>query len=204
MTTSKTSIGNMSLLHLKNSESMTDIDSDASTQSLILLAFWDVALGMVLEDFDWPFAKKIDDLALVETDPDDGVEWGYSYRWPSDCKKPRYIVDGNGKPSAVFQRIEFEEGVDNTGKLIFTDEESATLAYTKTVTDVTLWSDRFSLMLSYRLAALTAKTLCGGDPTGLGQQAEQQYQTLLTQTKAHYLNMKSTGTPRESEFIEGR
>lgn len=204
MATSKTSIGNLALLHLKNSKSMTDIDSDASAQSLLLLAFWDIALGMVLEEFDWPFAKTIAALALIESDPDDGVEWAYSYTWPSDCKKPRYIVDGNLQPTPDAPRIPFEEGADVTGKLIFTNEEDAVLCYTKTVSDVSLWSDRFSLAMSYKLAELAAPTLTGGDPTGLGAKAEANYNREISKAKAFYLNMRQRGKPPESEFIEGR
>lgn len=204
MSTSKTSIGNLALLHLKNSKSMTDIDSDASAQSLLLLAFWDIALGMVLEDFDWPFAKTIAALALIESDPDDGVEWAYSYTWPSDCKKPRYIVDGNLEATTEAPRIAFEEGADGSVKRILTNEEDAILAYTKLVTDVTLWSDRFSLAFSYKLAALAASTLAGGDPTGLGQKAEAMYEREMSKAKAFYLNMRQRGAPPESEFITGR
>src|SRR4026207_2188099 len=102
---SKTAIANQVMFHLKNSKTFTNVDTDTSIQATAVLAFWDDTLQELLRAFDWPFAKLIDDLALVEDDPNDGVEWGFSYRWPSNCLKARYIVDGNMQPSAQTPRI---------------------------------------------------------------------------------------------------
>jgi len=201
---SKTSICNQAMFHLKNSKSFTNVDTDSSIQATVVLAFYDDALREMLEEFDWSFAKVIADLALVEEDPDDGAEWAFSYRWPSNCVKARYIVDGNLQPSFQSPRIPFEEGADATGRTILTNEEDAVLAYTKAITDVTIMSTRFRNALGYKIAHKAAPTLCGDDRAGLGQRALQNYYLELSAAKALDLNQRRRDNPRESEFIEGR
>lgn len=201
---SKTGVCNQALLHLKNSKLITNVDTDNTLQSTTFLAFYDDVLEEMLRDFDWPFAKRIATLALVEEDPDDGVEWPFSYRWPSLCVKARYIVDGNLQPSSQSPRISFEIGADDTGLLIFTAEEDAVLAYTAFVEDVNVMSPKFREALSYRLAYKVAPTLCGSDPTGLGQRALMMYEAEVAKAKAEYMNERRPDAPRESEFIEGR
>lgn len=201
---SKTAIANQVMFHLKNSKTFTNVDTDTSIQATAVLAFYDDALREMLEEFDWSFAKVIADLALVEEDPDDGVEWAFSYRWPSNCVKARYIVDGNMQPSAQTPRISFEEGADATGRTILTNEEDAALCYTKNVTDVTIMSTRFRNALGYKLANKVAPTLCGEDRGGLGMRALQNYYLELSAAKALDLNQRRRDNPRESEFIEGR
>lgn len=201
---SKTSVCNEALFHLKNSKTLTDVDTDDSVQSRAFLMFYDDALREMYEEFEFPFSKTIEDLALVEDDPDDGAEWGHSYRRPSLCAKPRYIVDGNMAPSAISPRIAFEEGADSTGGLIFTDEDDAVLCYSKIITNVALMPGKFRKALSYKLAYLVAPTLCGEDRAGLGQKAFALYELEYSRAKAEALNTRQSGTPRESEFIEGR
>ncbi len=204
MAPSKTNICNQALLHLKNSKLITNVDTDNTLQSNAFLTFYDDALEEMLRECDWPFAKDIETLALVEEDPDDGAEWGFYYRWPATCVRARYIVDGNLNPSPVSPRIPFEIGADDTGLLILTDEEDAVLAFTKSVDDVTLMSPRFRRTLSYKLAYLVAPVLCGDDRAGLGRSAQMNYELELSRAKAEYLNERQRSAPPESEFIEGR
>ncbi len=201
---SKTLVCNQALLHLKNSKLITDVDTDNTVQSNAFLAFYDDALEEMLRAFDWPFAKRSVALAVVEEDPDDGAEYGFSYRWPAGCLRARYLVDGNLEPSAHNPRIPFEIGSDTTGQLIYTDEEDATLCYTHSITDVTVMTPKFRSALSWKLAELVAPVLCGADQTGLGDKALMKYELELSRAKAECLNERDRGTPAESEFIEGR
>lgn len=201
---SKTTVCNQALLHLKNSKLLTNVDSDNTLISNAFLLFWDDVLEEMLREFEWPFAKETATLALVEDDPDDGVEWGFSYRWPSDCIKARYIVDGNLNPSAQHPRIEFEIGSDDSGKLIFTNEQDAVLAYTRLIDDITLASAKFRAAMSYKLAYKVAPVLCGEDRTGLGQKAQMNYELEFSRAMAEYLNERKRAAPPEAEAIEGR
>lgn len=201
---SKTSVCNQALLHLKNSKLITNVDTDNTVQSTAFLTFWDDAVEEILRAFDWPFAKEIAALAPVEEDPDDAVEWAFAYRWPADCLLARYIVDGNLQPSAESPRIAFEVGADDTGRLILTNEEDASLAYTKSIDDVTFMSPKVRRALSWKLAADVAPILCGDDRTGLGPRAEAKYEAELSKAIAEYRNERKPAPPRESEFIEGR
>jgi hypothetical protein len=201
---SKTTIANQALYLLKNSKTITNVDTDTSIQATVINTFYPDVLNELLRKFDWPFAKKIDDLALVEEDPNDGVEWLFSYRWPSDCVKARYIVDGLLQHTVTAPFIEFEVGSDVTGRLILTNEEDAQLCYTMAVTDVTLMPESFRKALTYSLAYNISPTICGDDRTGLGQRAFQLYQLELSNAMAEFKNERKWGFPPESEFILGR
>lgn len=201
---SKTNICNQALLHLKNSKLITNVDTDNTLQSNAFLTFYDEALEEMLVEIAPPFAKRYVALAVVEEDPEDGVEYAFSYRWPSGCLAARYIVDGTVTPSINAPRIPFEIGGDDTGKLIYTDEEDASLAYTASVDDVTLMSPRFRRTLAYKLAYLVAPVLCGDDRTGLGQRAQMNYEMSISRAKAEYANERQAEAPPESEFIGGR
>lgn len=202
---SRTTIANNALRHIKNSHTLTNVDTDTSVQAVTIQAVFDDAISEMAREYEWPPLKKIAALALVrEGDGDDGDEFAYFYRWPADCEKARYIVDGNLQPSSLTPRIAFEVQVDGTGKLIATDEEDAYLCYTMEMDDITQMSAKWRRALEYKVASLIAPTLCGGDPTGLGPKAQQNYMRAIDEAWTEYLNERQRGTPPEAEMIEGR
>ena len=202
---SRTTVANGALRHLKNSHTLTNVDTDTSIQATTIQAFFDDAISEMAREYEWPPLKKIAALALVrEGDADDGDEFTYYYRWPADCEKARYIVDGNLNPSTINPRIPFEVQADGTEKLIATDEEEAYLCYTMEMDDIDFMSAKFKRALEYKVAALIAPTLCGGDPTGLGARAQANYEKAIDSAWAEYLSERTREAPPESEFIEGR
>lgn len=202
---SRTSLANGALRHLKNSHTLTDVDVDTSSQAVAIRAVFDEATSEMVREYEWPPLKKVVALALVrEGDSDDGDEFAYYYRWPSDCEKARYIVDGNMMPSTLTPRIPFEVTADGAERLIATDEESAILCYTKEMDDLDFMSAKFRRALEYKIAALVAPILTGGDATNLGPRAQANYERTMDEAWVEYLNERQRGTPPESEMIEGR
>jgi len=92
-----TDIANRALLHLGISKQLTDVSTDTSTTATVMYALQETALRKSLIAADWDFATWIADLTLNEEDPDDGVEWAFSYDMPEDpeCIKPRRILNGD-------------------------------------------------------------------------------------------------------------
>lgn len=205
MTISKTTLANIALYTLKNSRTVTDIDSDTGTQATVLNTFFEIALRTVLAKNDWSFARKIAAISNVEDDPND--EWKGSWRTPADCVRPLYIVDGNRTPSKTSPHASFEQGVDVTGGLIFCDfqsDETVTLKYTMYQTTVSFWKPRFAMAFAYKWAELAAPALTGGDPTGLGRIAAAMFEAELLAAIAEDTATGQKDAPAESEFITGR
>ncbi len=155
-----------------------------------------------MRDFNWPFAKKFADLALVEEEPNDG-EWGYSYRYPSDCLMTRRILTGDRNPSRDTE-AKFIEGADDAGSLIYTDIEDAGLEYTYLNEVVTRYPDDFVMALAMRLAAHIAPQVTGGDPFKLGLQCLQKYRLEIGMAVANSLNSQRPDEPPAAESIRAR
>jgi hypothetical protein len=206
MSLSKTAVANMALYALKNSKTVTDIDSDTSAQGVILNTFFEIALRITLAKNDWSFARKIAALSNVADAPND--EWDGSWRSPSDMVKALYIVTGQRTFSRNSPEVPFEIGVDVTGGLIFCDyistDTAPNLKYTFYQSTVSLWKPRFALAFSYKWAELAARTLTGGDPQGLEQKCVMDYEREILAAIAEDQNSGQRDLPRESEFIEGR
>ena len=59
--------------------------------------------------YDWSFARTIEDLVLVEADPNDAREWLFSYEYPDDCAAIRRLLSLVGKDRETLNsKIEYE------------------------------------------------------------------------------------------------
>lgn len=115
----------------------------------------------VLEDYDWPFARRQGALAAL-TITQEG--WGFVYALPSNCIAARRIfnpLDPKGVDPA--KRIEWERMMHPTEEtgILCCDVEGPTLIYTTQVTVAGAFSALFADMFGYRLAAELAHTLRG-------------------------------------------
>lgn len=95
--------------------------------------------------------------------------------------------------------------VQGAGALIYTDEDSAALEYTRLVTDTDLFPQEFSEAMACMWAYLAAPALTGGDPNGLGQKAFQLFNREISMASARDANKRQweVGTDH-SEFTRNR
>jgi hypothetical protein len=149
-------ISNMALGHLGIGQAVTDLLATDDV-SVTCNRWYTIARDSVLTSFAWPVASRKLTLGLVETDPDsaDG-DWGFSYRYPNTCLVARRIV-GGGLPVSV--TIPFALGQDDTGRLVFTNEEDAVLECTAFYEDPGEFPDKFAEAVSWKLASLIAMPL---------------------------------------------
>ncbi len=192
-------ICNMTLSHI-NAKAIGD-ESENSKEANSLRKFYDIAYQIVLRDFNWPFATKIAPLGLVEEAPND--EWGYSYRYPSDCLDARRIISVT-RYDAKEEKIPFKIGKDDGGKLIFCDIETAELEYTEMVDDSNIITPDFKLAFSFKLAHLVAPELTGGDPFKLGDRAKENYIEQISNAKANAGNEEQPDNEPNSCFERAR
>lgn len=195
---SETDIANMALAHLKQAKRIGNLRTEKSTEATVCLTFFDLNLDQLLRDFDWPFATKIANLGLVTTLPNQ--EWGYSYRYPSDCVNFRKIQSGV-RVDSNFSGIPFRVSADNEGRLIFADLPGAVGEWTFRVTNIDQWPADAAFAFSLLHAASIAPALTGSDPFKLGAQALQKYQQFVTQAQVNSANEVRRDRPAEAEGI---
>jgi hypothetical protein len=116
-------------------------------------------------------------MARLARSPDTPVmKWTYSYLLPTEpyCLKVRGTDEGNG--------AHFEIGTNASGhRVLFSDEASVSIEYTKRVEDVGSWSPLALQVLIKVMASKLAKPLTGQNSTG--QQKFQEALALLPEAK---------------------
>jgi hypothetical protein len=90
MAASEVEICNMALAQLGVSATIGAL-TERSKEAKACNLFYVTARDKTLRDFPWPFARRVEDLALVSDDLD---EWSYAYRYPADAVFARRILNG--------------------------------------------------------------------------------------------------------------
>lgn len=201
MAFSDVSICNMALGHICHTRFISSL-SERSNEVSVCNAFYEPARDYTLEAYPWPFATKYETLGLVQdftalTTPHD---WGYSYRYPSDCVYARRLVTTNGRTEP--NPPPFKIGGDTTARLLYTDEEDAVLEYTRLITDPSLFSAAFAMALSWWLAGLIAPGLSKDAKRATG--CFQMFQALTSQAEARAGNEQQQTPEPDSEFMRER
>jgi len=196
---SSVQICNFGLSHVGAKGSIESLD-EASREAQVCKLWFDWSRNQVLEDFNWPFARKRQTLALLSGE-DPPAEWSYRYAYPSDCVKARFIVNPVGKAADA---IPFTVETISSGSLksILTDLETAVMIYTFDQSDPTLFSSKFIDALSYRVASNIAFQITG-DPE-LSAQVFKIYQTVLRSATGSSAQEGIDQLPRDAEWIRSR
>lgn len=196
MATSAVAICNLALSRVGISSTIAALD-ETSQEAIACNAVYEQARDEVLRDFPWPFARKYVELGLVEEEPND--DWDYSYRYPSDCIRALRLVSGDPQGRT---RIPFQLGHDDSGRLLFTDEEDAELIYTARFTDPAHFDPTFASALAWRIAVDIAAPLARSDSQR--ERAEAGYKQALAQARVDALNEEVEAAPAEAEWIQAR
>lgn len=200
MATSNTSIANLALSHLGVGKAIASL-SENSVAAIACNRFYDTALEATLRDHNWPFATKFEALALVSEEPND--EWHFSYRYPTDCLKVRRLLSGHRRDTRD-TAVPYKIGQDDSGLLIFTDQDNAELEYTARAENTQFFPPDFVMAFSYRLAYYIAPQVTGGDPFKLQERVTKLYQWEIGQAKDSSLNEQMSDVEPDSEFIRIR
>jgi len=203
MPASRTEIANMALAHLGVDKDIQDITTDRSSDAGACRRFWDIIRDATLRSYPWPFAKKTDELQLVQANPTD--EWSYAYQYPSDCVKFYRVHDGLGNYQDNRQsRVPHEVVRGPSGKLILTNQENAVGDYCERIEETQYWDADFALAFSLRLAAYIAPRVTGGDPFKLGQNAMRLFVMEVSSAESDAGNEQQPPEEPGSEFERAR
>lgn len=201
MAESNTEIANMAISHLGVGKPIANLDEDNTEESRSCRTFFTVALKATLRDFGWPFATRYVELSLVGENPNS--EYAYSYRYPADCASALKILSGirnEDKDSEIHYMVTS----DDTGKLIYTDQDDACLKYTAKIENPTLFDADFELAFSYRLAALVCPRVTRGDVRKTKRDMMELYNFELLTARANALNEQTYEPEPTTESIKAR
>ena len=194
-----TDIVNLALTHL-GTRTISSLTNDRSPEAIVMRLLYEVERDNMLREFPWAFSRRFADLGLVEEDPTD--EWAYSYRYPSDALMIRRFLSERNETRQT--RIPHVILGDDTGGLLYTDEEDAAIEYTSRITDTQKFTTDFCRALGFRLAYLSAPKLTAGDPYGLGNRAYNLYREALTVAQSSNINEQQEEEPPNSELQRAR
>lgn len=195
---------NMALSHIGIGSEVSSVETEASQEAQAARRFLGPAREEILRSFPWPFATKFAVLGLVATAPTEiDEEWGFSYRYPSDCVKLRRIRSGSRNDTHE-TRVPYKIGQDTDGLLIYTDFQTAEIEYTKRETNMARWPYDATLALSYRLAAYFAPRLTDGDPRQMRILVAQLYRLSLQVAQANALGEEQHDTVPKSDLENAR
>ncbi len=201
MPSSSTEICNRAIMLCGVGEEIASLD-ERSPEALACNSVYEKTVREMQREFDWNFNRKIQTLSLVEEDPNDGIEYDYSYGLPSDCVAPRNIVSG-AKPETPQSRIPYEIGSDGTQTLLYTDQEDAVLRYSASITDEALFPDDFCEALSHRIAYKIAPRLIE-DPSKMADKIDALLAKSVSLAKAACRSERKLVVQDDSEFTRGR
>ena len=197
---SKVAICNMALAALGVGDQIASIE-ERSAEARACRLFYEETLKEVLRDAPWPFAKKTQVLALVESDPND--EWAYSYRYPVDCMMAHRIPSGN-RTDTRDSRVPSGITTDESGLLIYSDQKDASLEYTFLADDPQRYPPDFNAALAYLLAVRIAPLVTAGDPFGLQDKNLKLYNYQVGKAKGNAANEEQPDVEPDPETIRGR
>lgn len=200
---SKTQIFNLALGTLLLSKRIVDADTDTSTEGRVLQTHWDAAFWSTLEDLNLNRTSSTKVLELIEENPNQ--YWSYGYKYPDDCVFLRRVlscqlVDDRNS------HIPKETGIKDGRKMIFTNEENASISYLSSDIPISALPVNAGLATAYRLASLSSPLVTGKGAAALIAMVETKY--VMAKTAAQRADAEENFNyvdPRiESEFVAAR
>lgn len=208
-----------------------DTNVDTSVECAACNLWYPQERDATLTDWPWPWAQGSSVLAQINTLYPATPEYQYSYRYPTDCLVATRVVEtvtpqaatsppqttGIGaaiqsgdnqwwlRPEGDPNPWSFRIGSDASGRLVLTDLANASLIYTRSLTDPTLFAADFVSLLAWRLAIPLALELAVSEARAT--RAEKGYKAELMKTRARFANEGQTDIASRypnSEFVRRR
>jgi len=162
MAASKIEICNLALSHL-GMQGITSI-TESNPSAIACNNFFDKCRDDVFSEYRWPFATVREALVLAS---DEVLGWTYIYVYPTKASTVWYVFDEGTVDTRHEQEFEVMYIPASDRRVICSEAQYAYAEYTYQVADTTIYSPKFVIALSYRLAASMAHTLTGDASIGL-------------------------------------
>lgn len=157
----KTDIANLALGRLGLSSTITDLETDLSTEAKILKRHFRESLDFLLEQHHWNFARR--SALLIKQFDDPEVNYNFSYFYPADALVIRQIAyKGHfikNIEQYLDQKIPFNEVYFGSVRLLYTDLRDAHAEYTARVEENDIFPSHFGRALAAQLSLDIAPSL---------------------------------------------
>jgi hypothetical protein len=197
-------IWNQALSLIGNEGEVQDPESDTDTPAKACRRHWETVRDEVLRDFAWPKFTQTEDLTLVEEDPNDGIEWAFTYAQPANCIRIRRILNGSTRIDNADNVTPYKLGRDADGNvLIFCDLEDAQIEYAYQETNTEKYDADLVSSMAHLLASRIAPKF-GPYAVKLGDRALRIYVWRLAQARDNALNEQRPDIDLGSGFSRSR
>ena len=214
------SIANKALRHLGMSPISSLEDDHPSVDAVV--EYFAIAREETLEAHRWSFATVVELLVdNTNVDGDDYPDWSYFYNYPANALAIWNVFNGTttGTLTTSFpgwdaalqtypagskedQDFEVRYNPTNAEQVICSDLNDAYVEYTYKMTDTTLWSRKFIMALSYKLAAMMAHDLTGD--ANIGLKLTETFNALISEAKRLDFSHKKKQPARTSGYVNSR
>lgn len=199
----KADIYNLALGALLLSKTISDIDSDTSSECRTLNVHWKAAFNSTLQDLDLDGTSSIKTLELLEENPND--LWLFAYKYPVKCAFFRRIQNGalmDKRSNQISKRV----GIHDGKKVIFTNQEEAIAEIISEDVPLSSLSANAGVAIAYKLAMMSAPLIAGKGAKDLKKQIMDLY--LIAKGEAQEIdrleNSNFLSEEDQSEFVEAR
>ncbi|NCB43094.1 MAG: hypothetical protein EOM59_10805 [Clostridia bacterium] len=161
----KIDICNLALGHLgMRAITTTMLTANTDPSAIACNNFYDPARDDTLSEISWSFATVREALTVTT---DTVLGWDYIYTYPKNAMTVWCVFDESTVDEKYKQNFEVIYLPSSEKKVVCSDLSDAYSDYTYKVTDTTIYSPKFIMAMSYRLAAAMAHTLTGSVDVGL-------------------------------------
>ena len=185
----------LSLINAGRIRSMTE-ETEPARQCRL---HYDLTRKVLLEQFEWNFARKRERAVLSEHKIDG---WGYVYAYPEKCVRILAVIPQGERYRAEKQREYDVYVTDNNTKYIVSDVPLMHIDYVYDVTDADVMNPIFVKALVYKMASDLAMPLTGN--SGLFDQAYKLYQAALQEAKSMSAKERRLDMPYVSNYLKAR
>lgn len=200
---SEVTICNLALSHLGVSKHLISL-TERSTEASACNLWYTRCRDELLRGFAWPFAVTIGDLALVSYMPN-GPEWTYSYAVPDDALAVLRLPYGSSRNPTreILTKYRIQRNPLG-GQLVYTDQDIATNAYIKRMTDPEEFPVDFVIALSYLIASRICATVTSENRRENTAAMLLLHKQTLAASQMHAANEEAPDIEPESGFISSR
>ncbi len=197
MSISKLQIWNMGLSHLGMPKIFsTDLDNPSAIACDL---YWLPALDDAFSELSWAFATVKEQFALVS---ETVVGWDYVYAYPPKAAGVHNVFSEANVMYKEEQEFETVFLPSSNKKVICSNEPEAWQEYTYVVLDTTIYSPKFVIAASFKLAALMAQSLTS-DP-GAGGAMQQNAGIIVSEAKRINAKEKIKRAQQTNPIVEAR
>lgn len=176
--------------------------SEATAEARACNQFYEHTRDLLLQGYPWRFAGKT--ASMAELTNDKPGAWGYAYRRPNDCLKPRWLRREYSTVDLCPQTLQEEiaNPYEIEGETVYCNLSPAFLRYTFKLVDPTKFSPLFVEALSWHLAVKLAMPLTR-DPKVRADAFQLARQTQGTAETADANEVRET-SDHDSDLVKAR